>query len=162
MKAEKIDSKKLYEVGIVYKRPLFDTMPVVKNSKDAHSVLSKLIDYDLVDFKEYFWVLLLTKSNRVLGFSQIGMGDTAGVVVNVKEIFQLALKTNASGIILCHNHPSGNLTSSQPDKKLTEKIKLTATLFSMELVDHIIITSEGYYSLSDNGDIFEPDNTLPF
>ncbi len=80
---------------MVYKSPLFDTMPVIKNSCDAYTVLSELIDYDLVDFKEYFWVLLITKSNQVLGFSQIGMGDTASVVVNIKEIFQLALKTNA-------------------------------------------------------------------
>ncbi|KJJ39870.1 JAB domain-containing protein [Aequorivita vladivostokensis] len=162
MEAKKRDSKKMYEVGIVYKRPLFDTMPVIKNSCDAHTVLSELIDYDLVDFKEYFWVLLLTKSNRVLGFSQIGMGDTAGVVVNVKEIFQLALKTNASGIILCHNHPSGNLTSSKPDRTLTEKIKIAGNIFSIQLVDHIIITREGFYSLADNGDILVPDNTLPF
>lgn len=162
MEAKKIDSKKMYEVGIVYKRPLFDTMPMIKNSSDAHTVLSKLIDYDLVDFKEYFWVLLLTKSNRVLGFSQIGMGDTASVVVNIKEIFQLALKTNACGLILCHNHPSGNLTSSKPDRTLTEKIKIAGKIFSIDLVDHIIITSEGFYSLADNGDILVPDNTLPF
>lgn len=162
MKAKTIDSKKMYEVGIVYKRPLFDTMPVIRNSCDAHTVLSKLIDYDLVDYKEYFWVLLLTKSNRVLGFSQIGMGDASSVVVNTKEIFQLALKTNACGLILCHNHPSGNLTSSKPDRTLTEKIKITGRLFSIDLVDHIIITSEGFYSLADNGDILVPDNTLPF
>ena len=162
MEAKKIDSKKMYEVGIVYKRPLFETMPAVKNSADAHSVMSKLIDYGLIDYKEYFWVLLLTKSNRVLGFSQIGMGDTSGVVVNVKEIFQLALKTNACGLILCHNHPSGNLTSSKPDRTLTEKIKIAGKIFSIDLVDHIIITSEGFYSLADNGDILVPENTLPF
>jgi DNA repair protein RadC len=162
MEAKKRDSKKMYEVGIVYKRPLFDTMPVIRNSGDAHTVLSKLIDYDLVDYKEYFWVLLLTKSNRVLGFSQIGMGDTASVVVNIKEIFQLALKANACGLILCHNHPSGNLTSSKPDKTLTEKIKIAGNIFSIQLVDHIIITREGFYSLADNGDILVPDNTLPF
>lgn len=153
---------KMHEIGIVYKRPLYDTMPRMKSSSDAHSLLKKVIDSETIDYKEFFWVLLMNRSNCVLGYSEIGKGDTHSVIVNVKEIFQLALKANASGLILCHNHPSGNLKKSKVDEDITEKINVISSLFSITLLDHIIITSEGYYSFTDNGIILTPDNTLPY
>ena len=139
------------EVSIVYKRPLLDEMPNVKSSIDADEILKNVIDLDTLDYKEFFWVLLLNNCNSVLGFAEIGKGDTKGVIVNVKEIFQLTLTSNATSIILCHNHPSGKLKASISDKNITSKVKEIAELFSVTLLDHLILTSESYYSFADNG-----------
>lgn len=139
------------EVSITYKRPLFDKMPHIKSSEDANDIIKGAIDLDCLDYKEFFWVLLLNNSKRVLGISEIGKGDTQGVVVNIKEIFQLVLRTNATAIIICHNHPSGNLVASKNDRTMTTKVKEISKLFSISLVDHLIITSENYYSFAEEG-----------
>lgn len=141
----------MHEVGIVYKRPLLDDMPLVNSSEDAYNVLRTVIDDETIDHKEYFWLLLMNNANRALGFAEIGKGDVRGVVVNTKEIFQLAINVNAAGIIVSHNHPSGTLKPSQRDKDITKKVQVIGELFSVNLLDHIIITSEGYYSFSDEG-----------
>jgi len=155
-------SQKMHEVKITYVRPLYSQMPTVKCSKDADEVLRNYIDVETIDHKEFFWVLLLTHSNKVLSISEIGKGETAGVTVNIKEIFQLALKGNATGLILCHNHPSGTLKPSKKDLDITQKINTIAAFHSFTLLDHLIISSEGFYSFADNGHILTPDNTLPF
>ena len=155
-------TQKMHEVKITYVRPIFNEMPTIKSSKDADKVLRESIDLKTIDHKEFFWVILLTNSNQVLYISEIGKGEIAGVVVNIKEIFQLALKANAAAIIICHNHPSGKLKPSQKDLDITKTINTIAFFHSFQLLDHIIITSEGYYSFQDEGDILTPDNTLPF
>ncbi|MFY0602717.1 MAG: JAB domain-containing protein [Flavobacteriaceae bacterium] len=142
---------KMHEVGIVYKRPLFDSMPHIKSQFDAYEILMEIIDKDTIDHKEFFWVLLLNQSNRLLGYSEIGKGDTKVVVVNVKEIFQLVVKMNASAILLCHNHPSGNLKASKQDIELTNKVKKACDLFSVSLLDHLILTSEYFSAFSEEG-----------
>tara|TARA_R110002072_G_scaffold7503_2_gene40931 strand:- start:727266 stop:727754 length:489 start_codon:yes stop_codon:yes gene_type:complete len=162
MKAPITTSKKMYEVKITYVRPLLELMPEVKSSQQAESIFRDYIDPEVIDHKEYFWVMLLTNKNDVLSISEIGKGETSGVSVNIKEIFQLALKANASGLIVCHNHPSGNLKPSKLDQKMTQKINTIAAYHSFNLLDHLILTSEGYYSFSDAGAILTPDNTLPF
>lgn len=153
MKETSSITTKLHEVAIVYKRPVFNSMPQISHSNDGYSILLNLIDKGSIDHKECFWILLLNRANRVLGFSEIGKGDTTGVVVNVKEIFQLAILSNASAIILCHNHPSGNLNSSEQDKKLTKRVKDIGKMMSITLLDHLILTSEGYHSFADSGEI---------
>jgi len=152
MKEKKIhDPTSMHEVAIVYKRPLFDTMPHITNSEDVNSIIKEVVDLNTLDLKEFFWVLLLNNGNRVLGIAEIGRGDTKAVTVNVKEIFQLVIKTNAVGLVLCHNHPSGILKPSEADKAMTKKIKEASKLFSVSLLDHVIITSEDYYSFVDGG-----------
>ena len=106
-----------------------------------------------IDYKEMFYVVLLNRANYCLGYSHISTGSTSGTVVNIKEVFQLALKTNASSIILAHNHPSGNMTPSNADINLTQKIKNGCELFDIQLLDHLIISSLNYYSFADNGKI---------
>ncbi|AUP79126.1 JAB domain-containing protein [Flavivirga eckloniae] len=152
MKKEMIKNNvtKIHEVGIVYKRKLFDEMITIKSSRDIDTFLRKTIDLEIVDLKEVFWVILLNNSHKILGLSEIGVGDAKGVIVNTIEIFQLAIKTNATSIVICHNHPSGKLVASRQDKSITQKIKQAAELFSIKLLDHIIITSEHYYSFSDD------------
>ena len=100
---------------------------------------------------EEFWILLVNRANKIIGKHQISQGGVSGTVADPKRIFQLALENLASGIILCHNHPSGNTQPSQQDIKLTRKINDGAKLLEINLLDHIILGDENYYSFADNG-----------
>lgn len=139
----------IHEVEIVYKRPLFSQMESIKCPDDSVELFRKLIPEDKIDFKEFFLVAFLNRNNRVLGVATISMGSTDGTCVNIKEIFQLAIKTNSSSIILCHNHPSGNLTPSASDIALTKKIKEVCGFCDIALLDHIILSSESFESFID-------------
>ena len=98
-------------------------------------------------------MLLLNRANKVLGYVLLSLGGTAGTVVDPKVIFQAALKTNAHGIILCHNHPSGNLTPSSQDISLTKQLRDAGKFLEIALLDHLILTTEGYYSFADEGQV---------
>ena len=96
--------------------------------------------------------MLLTRSNKVLGIASISKGGISGTVTDVRIILQAAIKSNASGLIVCHNHPSGNLNPSESDTKLTQKIKESGNIMDIQLLDHLIITpDESYYSVADEG-----------
>lgn len=97
-----------------------------------------------------FWILLLNNANQVLGFSETGIGTVKSVDVNFTEICQLAILSNAVGVVVSHNHPSGKLFPSSQDLKLTKRIQKGLDLFNIKLLDHLIITTESYYSFSDN------------
>ncbi len=86
-----------------------------------------------------------------LEFILLSKGGTSGTVVDVKLLFAVVLKCNASGIIICHNHPSGNCKPSQNDIALTKKVKSGAELLDVQFVDHIIITKDNFYSFSSEG-----------
>jgi DNA repair protein RadC len=137
------------EVEIVYKRPALAIMGTVKCADDSIELFRKLIPEDKIDHKEFFLVALLSRNNHVLGVSNVGVGNSHSTIVNVVEIFQLAIKTNASSIILCHNHPSGNLTPSESDITITKKIKEVCGLCEITLLDHVILTKEGHSSFID-------------
>lgn len=143
----------LHEVEIIYTGPQIKDSIKVQSSKDSFNVLKEYYDPKKIDYKEMFYVLLLNRSNYCLGISKIAVGSTTGVIVNIKEIFQLALKMNASGIIISHNHPSGNILPSDADNVLTKKVKQAATFLELSLIDHIIVTSAGYYSYADEGEL---------
>jgi DNA repair protein RadC len=138
------------EVQIHYKRPIFNSNRKVASSEDSERILRSFIDPKRIDYKEFFWVLLLTYANQVIGISEIAVGNTTGVTVNIKEIYQLALLANAPAIIVAHNHPSGKLTPSEADKKLTRKLRDASNFLDILLLDHIILTSEGFVSFSDS------------
>ena len=93
----------------------------------------------------------LDGANSVLGWSKTSQGGLAGTVAYPKVIFQLALKANACGIILAHNHPSGNIKPYDADIRLTRKLKDAGQLLDLPVLDHIILTSEAYYSFADEG-----------
>lgn len=95
--------------------------------------------------------MFLNKANKVLGIFEVSSGGISGTVADPRLIFVAALKTNCSGIIISHNHPSGNLKPSRQDEELTQKIKHAGEFLEIKLLDHIIITSEGYYSFADEG-----------
>ena len=134
-----------------YKRPLFLSMLSISSAKQAIVIIRKSIDTAQLDLKEFFWVLLLSNANRLIAIAEVGKGTTQSVVVNTKEIFQLALKTNASAIILCHNHPSGLLKASDKDIQQTKKLQKMAKILEITVLDHLIITSESFLSFAEEG-----------
>lgn len=136
------------EIELHYKRPLFNSMLSITCAEDADKALRSYINLNQLDLKECFWILTLTTANRLIGISQSTVGTTGGVIVSTKEILQIALKTNASRIIVAHSHPSGNLTISASDKKYTSKLKRACKLLDIDLLDHIIITSESFLSFA--------------
>jgi DNA repair protein RadC len=96
--------------------------------------------------------MLLTRANKVLGIASISKGGINGTLTDVRIILQYAIKANASGIIICHNHPSGNVQPSESDIVITRKIKDSGNLMDVQLLDHLIIIPEGgYYSMGDEG-----------
>lgn len=138
----------IHEVELHYKRPIFNTIVTINSNTDAEKFLRNYIDPKRIDLKEFFWVILLTSANQVIGISEIGSGVTNAVKVSIKEIFQLALKANASAIIVCHNHPSGKLIASKGDQETTRRISKIGSLLNITVLDHIIITSESFLSFS--------------
>jgi len=111
-------------------------------------------DKDLIEYVEEFKILLLNRANKVLGIANISKGGISGTVTDVRIILQYAIKTCASGIIICHNHPSGNLESSDSDRAITRKVKESCSLIDIQLLDHIILTGNGSYcSFADKGDL---------
>lgn len=100
---------------------------------------------------EEFWILLLNRANRIIKKVNISEGGLSGTVVDPKKIFSIALENKASSIVLCHNHPSGNLQPSEADIKLTKKLKEAGTALDISIVDHLIFGNESYYSFSDEG-----------
>ena len=93
----------------------------------------------------------MNRSNHVLGCLTVSEGGPCSTTVDVKLILQGALLTNASGVILAHNHPSGNLKPSEPDKIMTERIRKALTVMEVNLLDHLIVTRESYFSFVDEG-----------
>lgn len=100
---------------------------------------------------EEFWVLFLNNSNKVISKTQLSKGGISGTIVDVRLVFKLALETGATGLILCHNHPSGGLTPSEADKQITKKLKLAGESLDVKVLDHLIITETKYYSFADEG-----------
>jgi len=140
------------EVELIYKSKVKASQrPAITSSKDAYNVLIKAWDENKIDFVEQFKVLFLNRANRVLGIYDVSSGGISGTVADPRVIFVAALKSNCCGIIVSHNHPSGNLKPSRQDEELTQKIKHAGQLLEIKLLDHVIITSEGYYSFADEG-----------
>ncbi len=120
--------------------------PIIKSSIDAyHYLLPVFKDLD----HEEFHVLILSRSNQIKSSVLISKGGLSGTVADGKLIFKKALELSAAAIILCHNHPSGNLKPSQADRVLTKKIKEFGQLIDLPVLDHIIFTDNDYFSFAD-------------
>jgi DNA repair protein RadC len=100
---------------------------------------------------EEFWVLYLNNSNKVLSKSQQGKGGITGTLVDTRLVFKTALELGATALILCHNHPSGTLTPSDADKQITRKLKAAGQNMDIQVLDHVIVAENGYYSFNDEG-----------
>ena len=122
--------------------------PQIKCSRDVFDLISPLLS-DLPH--EEFWILFLNRSNKVINRMRLSQGGISGTVTDVRMIMKKAVEYLSSGIIVCHNHPSGNLNPSESDSKITEKIKKAGTILDIQLLDHLIICDKDYYSFADNG-----------
>jgi DNA repair protein RadC len=120
----------------------------ISTSKDAYEILKG----SMADLPhEEFWMLILNRANAVVKKELISRGGVAGTVVDTKIIFKSAIEHYASSIIICHNHPSGNLKPSEADIKITKNIKEAGRIMEIALIDHLIIAENGYYSFADEG-----------
>jgi DNA repair protein RadC len=151
---ESTNEKKLFEVAeiqLTYKSKVKASLrPRISGSKDVYEVLKKYWDENKIEFVEQFKVLLLNRGNNI-GIYEVSTGTATGTVADPKSIFVAALKGNACAVILAHNHPSGNLNASQADINLTKDMVAAGKFLHIPVLDHIIITSETYYSFADEG-----------
>jgi DNA repair protein RadC len=116
--------------------------------------VAKYLQVKLMDFPhEVFAVLFLNRANRIRHFEIISSGGITGTVADPRIILKKALEEDAVSLILCHNHPSGNLKPSRADQELTSKIRHAAKYFDIAVLDHIIVSTDGYYSFADEGAI---------
>lgn len=121
----------------------------INNSQDSYELFLSCWSKHTIELQEEFKVLLLNRNNQVLGIYPLSKGGVSGTVVDAKLVFSVALKCNASNIIIAHNHPSGNIKPSNADKEITKKIKSAGKFLDIKLLDHLVLSKDGYYSFSD-------------
>ena len=141
------------EVQLTYKnRVKASERMKITCSRDAYKIFMDNWNPEIIEFVEEFKILLMNRSNAVLGILEISKGGISGTVTDVRVVFQDPIKGNASGLICAHNHPSGNLNPSESDTRLTQKLKEAGNIMDMQLLDHLILSTEGdYYSFADSG-----------
>jgi DNA repair protein RadC len=137
------------EVEVTYKTK---TKPYLKvsSSKDTFNILERLWS-DKIEYQEEFCILCLNRANNVVSFTKVSMGGVNQITTDLKMILQICLASNASGLILSHNHPSGNMKPSQEDVNLTKKAEEACKLFDITMLDHIIMSKDSYFSFADEG-----------
>ncbi len=120
----------------------------ITSSKDAVDIFQPLLGDKS---HEEFWILFLNRANHIIGKHHVSTGGMTGTVVDPKMIFKASLDAKAVGIILCHNHPSGNVKPSQQDTDLTKKIVAAGKLIEIAVLDHVIVSESAYFSFADEG-----------
>ena len=122
--------------------------PSIKNSQVAYECFyAHLSDLN----HEQFWIMLLNNANKVIKLEKIGVGGMTGTTADPKKIFKCALENNAASIMLCHNHPSGNVVPSNADKQITNNLVKAGQFLEIKILDHIIIGNDNYFSFADEG-----------
>jgi DNA repair protein RadC len=126
--------------------------PIITSSEAAYKVLRELWNPNTIGLHESFKVLLLNNSNKIKGVLHLSEGGITGALVDIRILFAVVLKSLSVGMILSHNHPSGQLKPSRADQQLTRKIQKSAKLFDVRVLDHLILSpEEGYFSFADEG-----------
>lgn len=149
---EIFDVNCIAEVELIYKNPVKpSSRPKISGSKSAYEMFISSWDAGKIELQEHFKIMLLSRGNKVLGIFPLSIGGVNATVVDRKLIFATALKANASAIILSHNHPSGSLQPSDADIALTKFIVSAGKILEVKVLDHLIITTDGYYSFADDG-----------
>lgn len=140
------------EVELVYRSKVKPSeRPKISGSADAHRIFRETWDHS-IEHHETFRIMLLNRSNKVLGIATISTGGISGTVTDIRIIFQYAIKANACSIILAHNHPSGETKPSEADSRITQKLKEGGNLLDIAVLDHIILTPDDkYLSFADEG-----------
>lgn len=140
------------EIKVSYCNPNKERIKI-NQSKQAFEIVNNTWNQNTIELQEEFKIILLNRNNQILGIYPLSKGGTATTTVNAKLVFSVALKCNATSLILVHNHTSGNLKPSKSDIGLTKKIKEGASLLDLVVLDHLIISKENFYSLADNADM---------
>lgn len=139
------------EIKIRYNKSRKGFLGKVTNSKDSFEFLRKVFDRRTLQLQESFVVVYLNRANQILGYYKHSIGGITGTVADPRIIFATGVASACSGIILSHNHPSGNLNASQADIDITKKIKQGGKLLEIQLLDHLIVTKTSYFSFADEG-----------
>lgn len=128
----------------------------LKCSLDVYKYFRNVFDLDQLDVREEFIAVFLNQAKNTVGYYRVGVGGMTSVVVDIRLLFRAALECGATAMVVAHNHPSGNLTPSREDDKITIKIKEAGVLLDIRLLDHMILTNskDNYYSYADEGKIF--------
>lgn len=143
---------KVSEVELIYRTKVkIQDRPMVHQPKDLLFIFLMYWNLDKIELIEEFKLLLMNRANRVIGIYEVSSGGLNGTVADQRLIFAAALKAGASGICLCHNHPSGNIQPSEHDKRLTRQVKEGGVILNITLIDHLIIAKESYYSFAEEG-----------
>ncbi len=146
--AKAVTIRAALQLGIMLEQETMMAKPAATCSRDIADYLRKKLAHEN---REMFVVIFLNKSNRILAHETVSTGGITSTIVDAKVILKLAIELQATSIVLSHNHPSGSLRASNADKALTEKIKQAARLIDVEVLDHIIVSDQGYYSFADEG-----------
>jgi DNA repair protein RadC len=143
---------KVAEVELIYKSKVKSSDRLkITNSQDCYNIVLAFWDEGKMDLQEQFKVLYLNRANKVVGIYEVSTGGLTGTVADPRLILRAALERLACSIVLAHNHPSGNLKPSKADEDLTSKIKYAADFHDIKVLDHIIISDQGYFSFADEG-----------
>jgi DNA repair protein RadC len=142
----------LNELSITYNKKLFSNTSI-NNSNTTERLIREIYEQTSseIELKEYFFIILLNRANEVIGYHKLSEGGICATLVDIRIAFATALKSLAVGMIMVHNHPSGNLKPSEQDLKLTRDFKAAGELLEVKVIDHIILTSDSYYSFIDEG-----------
>lgn len=136
------------ELGMRQRRTETLNQKFIKQSKDAFEIFLPAVGH--LQY-ESFWIGLLNRANGLIKIMQISDGGLTATIADPRRIFKLAIENSAVSLLLCHNHPSGNIKPSQQDIDLTKKIKNGATQLDLQVIDHIIIGDQNYFSFADEG-----------
>jgi DNA repair protein RadC len=145
-------SNLLPEISLKLKKGKIEKITIC-NSSDCANLFRKIWDKDSLPIYESFIVIFLDRQNKSIGWLKISQGGITGTVTDIRLIFSAALKCLATGLLIAHNHPSGNLKYSEADNAITQKIKEAGKILDINLIDHIILTEENYFSFADNSNI---------
>ena len=149
---EPFDVNRVAEVELIYKNSVKSSLrPEVSSSYSAYKIFSNTWDLEKIELQEQFKIMFLNRANKVLGISIISTGGITATYVDIRLIFAAALKSNATSILLAHNHPSGATQPSAADKAITEKIVSAGRILDISVYDHLIVTKQGYFSFADMG-----------
>lgn len=141
--------KKAVEYSLTAKKQEFEIVRI-HSSQDAYELAKKFYHEDILIYESVF-IILTNKANNATGYAKISQGGVCGTVVDSIIIAKYAIDTLSSGVILVHNHPSGNLSPSSNDLNLTTKVKNALKLLDINLIDSLIISTNGYMSFCDEG-----------
>lgn len=146
------EALRVAEVELIYRTTVnVRQRPEVTSSGEAFAIFLQHWDTGKLGLIEEFKILLLNRAKRALGLYTVSSGGIATTVADQRLIFAMALKAAASSIILCHNHPSGNLTPSLFDQQVTYRLRDGGKLLNIQVLDHLIVYADGYYSFVDEG-----------